>query len=223
MIRRPPRSTLFPYTTLFRSLGLISHDRRPRRLLLPQLVELGQHAVFSDLGRRALQMELADALERELGLHLHVELEGDGGPGVPLEIVDVGVRDRLQRLLRERRLPALANQLLERLLPDVVGELPLHERRGRLPLAEPGKPGPPLVDGRGARLRLLDLLYRRRARDRNSAGLFAGLLDLDGGDATVNLITGGSRERGAGSGRCPEVLLPAPGSPLPFRGCVARS
>src|SRR5207253_1444232 len=77
-----------------------------------------------------------------------------------LEIVDVGVRDRLQRLLRERRLPALANQLLERLLPDVVGELPLHERRGRLPLAEPGKPGPPLVDGRGARLRLLDLLYR---------------------------------------------------------------
>src|SRR2546427_8325046 len=65
MIRRPPRSTLFPYTTLFRS-------------------------------------------------HLHVELEGDGGPGVPLEIVDVGVGDRLQGFLSERRLPALANQLLER-------------------------------------------------------------------------------------------------------------
>src|SRR2546422_3706886 len=37
MIRRPPRSTLFPYTTLFRSLGVpagqIAHrvDRRPRR------------------------------------------------------------------------------------------------------------------------------------------------------------------------------------------------
>src|SRR2546430_7697747 len=29
MIRRPPRSTLFPYTTLFRSLGLF--DRRFRR------------------------------------------------------------------------------------------------------------------------------------------------------------------------------------------------
>src|SRR3712207_7770869 len=26
MIRRPPRSTLFPYTTLFRSPGLLSHD-----------------------------------------------------------------------------------------------------------------------------------------------------------------------------------------------------
>src|SRR2546427_7385791 len=28
MIRRPPRSTLFPYTTLFRSLGLRSHVDR---------------------------------------------------------------------------------------------------------------------------------------------------------------------------------------------------
>src|SRR5438552_10410697 len=31
MIRRPPRSTLFPYTTLFRSYG----DRRPGRRVLP--------------------------------------------------------------------------------------------------------------------------------------------------------------------------------------------
>src|SRR5260370_3785272 len=27
MIRRPPRSTLFPYTTLFRSLGIVSGNR----------------------------------------------------------------------------------------------------------------------------------------------------------------------------------------------------
>src|SRR2546427_7790356 len=35
MIRRPPRSTLFPYTTLFRSLGMeaqvLEDDRVPRR------------------------------------------------------------------------------------------------------------------------------------------------------------------------------------------------
>src|SRR2546423_6194971 len=34
MIRRPPRSTLFPYTTLFRSRGTAraaGHGRRPRR------------------------------------------------------------------------------------------------------------------------------------------------------------------------------------------------
>src|SRR2546426_6087525 len=32
MIRRPPRSTLFPYTTLFRSIHSWSSDNRPQRL-----------------------------------------------------------------------------------------------------------------------------------------------------------------------------------------------
>src|SRR3712207_7003803 len=32
MIRRPPRSTLFPYTTLFRSVGVWSDRRRRGRL-----------------------------------------------------------------------------------------------------------------------------------------------------------------------------------------------
>src|SRR5690348_17401674 len=31
MIRRPPRSTLFPYTTLFRSAGGSGHERRSGR------------------------------------------------------------------------------------------------------------------------------------------------------------------------------------------------
>src|SRR2546427_5439669 len=35
MIRRPPRSTLFPYTTLFRSLE--NHDRRVRRAIQPEV------------------------------------------------------------------------------------------------------------------------------------------------------------------------------------------
>src|SRR2546430_12536361 len=30
MIRRPPRSTLFPYTTLFRSPQVLAQDRRPQ-------------------------------------------------------------------------------------------------------------------------------------------------------------------------------------------------
>src|SRR3712207_8918986 len=34
MIRRPPRSTLFPYTTLFRSLAAVGR-RRPRRGAVP--------------------------------------------------------------------------------------------------------------------------------------------------------------------------------------------
>src|SRR2546430_6099751 len=36
MIRRPPRSTLFPYTTLFRSVAYpVSRPRRPRDRLRP--------------------------------------------------------------------------------------------------------------------------------------------------------------------------------------------
>src|SRR3712207_7540527 len=34
MIRRPPRSTLFPYTTLFRSVGALDDRLRAVRLLL---------------------------------------------------------------------------------------------------------------------------------------------------------------------------------------------
>src|SRR2546430_8843964 len=38
MIRRPPRSTLFPYTTLFRSVGAyLDHLRVERRLARPTL------------------------------------------------------------------------------------------------------------------------------------------------------------------------------------------
>src|SRR2546422_7951029 len=37
MIRRPPRSTLFPYTTLFRSL--ISFRRSPRRIVDPEFCQ----------------------------------------------------------------------------------------------------------------------------------------------------------------------------------------
>src|SRR5260221_4132767 len=42
MIRRPPRSTLFPYTTLFRSLA--PHDRNPRVGPHPQQARLERPA-----------------------------------------------------------------------------------------------------------------------------------------------------------------------------------
>src|SRR3712207_7893102 len=40
MIRRPPRSTLFPYTTLFRSAGAFEHAHAYRLQLSPQLLLL---------------------------------------------------------------------------------------------------------------------------------------------------------------------------------------
>src|SRR3712207_8814039 len=59
MIRRPPRSTLFPYTTLFRSAAAV--DRRQGRLLL-------------GVGQRQLQREggslAGTALDADAPLHL---------------------------------------------------------------------------------------------------------------------------------------------------------
>src|SRR5438477_3409845 len=51
MIRRPPRSTLFPYTTLFRSVDLRRHRRRQLDLrLLRSLVQaLKRHPVLREV------------------------------------------------------------------------------------------------------------------------------------------------------------------------------
>src|SRR3712207_7836457 len=40
MIRRPPRSTLFPYTTLFRSRRMMGHRQADRDLAIVLLTEL---------------------------------------------------------------------------------------------------------------------------------------------------------------------------------------
>src|SRR3712207_7304531 len=45
MIRRPPRSTLFPYTTLFRSDLMPSGDRRAVRRILNALGQMGYREV----------------------------------------------------------------------------------------------------------------------------------------------------------------------------------
>src|SRR3989441_3185926 len=56
MIRRPPRSTLFPYTTLFRSVCLLTHspvDRPEERLLLARENVLDK--VFGELYKRRVR------------------------------------------------------------------------------------------------------------------------------------------------------------------------
>src|SRR3712207_8331304 len=68
MIRRPPRSTLFPYTTLFRSPCLLDRAQHP----LQRAAEVGQPGVdvLVDLGahpgdvRRGLRTELVGAVDR---------------------------------------------------------------------------------------------------------------------------------------------------------------
>src|SRR2546430_5953749 len=69
MIRRPPRSTLFPYTTLFRSL----RRRRPRRpedlrreAVKRILVTDGLNAVGVDaLRKHGLEVEVVETLDRK--------------------------------------------------------------------------------------------------------------------------------------------------------------
>src|SRR2546430_17631245 len=52
MIRRPPRSTLFPYTTLFRSQAL-------------EVLVLGQARLLPDLGDRQHQQQGVEGVEGE--------------------------------------------------------------------------------------------------------------------------------------------------------------
>src|SRR3989449_11754497 len=88
MIRRPPRSTLFPYTTLFRSV-LARHDRDaagvPGQGALSRRIE---QAVLLESGPRLLEGELpqAAALRREqldYGEPEFPPLFPQGGPAEP--------------------------------------------------------------------------------------------------------------------------------------------
>src|SRR5256885_12150028 len=76
MIRRPPRSTLFPYTTLFRSVRLVLIDHHGAALHGPAAL-IGGNAARDDqahLAARALGVEGGHALEavgRLLQAHVH--------------------------------------------------------------------------------------------------------------------------------------------------------
>src|SRR3712207_9560199 len=73
MIRRPPRSTLFPYTTLFRSLRHLRERRVRQRAVEPQRVFGVEHRRS---GIANADVRVPDA-ERELGGGQAVLCEGD--------------------------------------------------------------------------------------------------------------------------------------------------
>src|SRR5258707_11516317 len=59
MIRRPPRSTLFPYTTLFRSLGeLVALATKDVSLLVRQEIELAKAEVGRQVASAAVGIGL---------------------------------------------------------------------------------------------------------------------------------------------------------------------
>src|SRR2546425_13279242 len=78
MIRRPPRSTLFPYTTLFRSQRAVTPEIAARlRELQEALARLDPEAVRRALERLAeAQQQLKAELERSQELFRRAAVEG---------------------------------------------------------------------------------------------------------------------------------------------------
>src|SRR3712207_6161452 len=112
MIRRPPRSTLFPYTTLFRSqvLDHVAHEHGVERRLVEDRVE---QAGLADVEPESLASEPRGV---EARLHAHrdpapglrlreqetdprAEVEQAPGPDVGLDLVEDRVRGRALALL----------------------------------------------------------------------------------------------------------------------------
>src|SRR2546422_4401136 len=76
MIRRPPRSTLFPYTTLFRSTGSVWRlHLLPGDITLPKGVE----AQVSDISPRDVDIVVDSAARRDVRIAPRVTLEKDSG------------------------------------------------------------------------------------------------------------------------------------------------
>src|SRR3712207_8696228 len=76
MIRRPPRSTLFPYTTLFRSSRSGSGEVEP--VEVHDLVPRGHEVAYEPLLRVVARVDLRDG--PELGVRTEDEVDGGGGP-----------------------------------------------------------------------------------------------------------------------------------------------
>src|SRR2546427_2921407 len=121
MIRRPPRSTLFPYTTLFRSqraLGIDVIEREP-----------GARAAW-EVQPTSRRTEVSpDVLDAHAQRH-QVE-DGDGEPHIPGPGVDAGAPDGLPRVFGGRpERPESRAEHERRNAEQVGGRVAGPERRG---------------------------------------------------------------------------------------------
>src|SRR2546426_6250688 len=90
MIRRPPRSTLFPYTTLFRSRAALDRPRRAARVIddeglgVAPWLRRARHAHDQHLARSDPLARAADVLAPDVWLGRGLpqrHREGGAGPG----------------------------------------------------------------------------------------------------------------------------------------------
>src|SRR2546430_16475562 len=85
MIRRPPRSTLFPYTTLFRSpkINFLPRDHRAEWVLFPAAIDARSHpvAMMDATFRRTLVLDSQPKAARlEVRAAKRIELKINGEP-----------------------------------------------------------------------------------------------------------------------------------------------
>src|SRR4051812_49450962 len=75
MIRRPPRSTLFPYTTLFRSLLLLLHGAARGMALVGALSRAARDPALSRAARDSRSEEHTSELQSHVNLVCRLLLE----------------------------------------------------------------------------------------------------------------------------------------------------
>src|SRR5260370_2932845 len=88
MIRRPPRSTLFPYTTLFRSVLYVQDDRRARAGLVRDRAGMQTRHAAADAGEFVRSEEHTSELQSHLNLVCRLLLEKKKQPHDPAEMAN---------------------------------------------------------------------------------------------------------------------------------------
>src|SRR2546430_6048871 len=87
MIRRPPRSTLFPYTTLFRSLRPVGHRPHDADVFGDAAVEERQRGRDAEPGQRARSEEHTSELQSQSNLVCRLLLEKKKTPATATSAV----------------------------------------------------------------------------------------------------------------------------------------
>jgi hypothetical protein len=122
-------------------IGLAGLDRLPLGALVTEPIENRVDVLVGDLAGRSGHGEPGDAIERDLGLHLELDLELEIGARLVLHVRDLPLRDRVQGLGGERLPERLLDHPVHRLLLDGRAEALLDDPLRELPLAETGEPG----------------------------------------------------------------------------------
>src|SRR2546423_3697460 len=101
MIRRPPRSTLFPYTTLFRSQGAAAHGRErdeSRSVRRRRLVDLVLDITFDEQHVEAVRSEEDMSVVQTLAYVVCRPLRARVVVGEEAFLIDVEVERRPARI-----------------------------------------------------------------------------------------------------------------------------